>query len=245
MRVFYDKEKSLELMERIQKQFSRKEGETSRGKEIHVSDVIGCEVAAYCRIKNFPSKITKQGIGLMVFGIIAQRVLQWTYPKEWREWESRIDIMNEEETIFGHIDVFEEEKFPLEAKASRKKIFKSDQIPDYYLKQIMAYMAMEGAEKGWIVIFNVFSCQIMAFQIVMNATERLAKLALMTGKAAKIRQSILEDKPDILTVTGEEYGGCNYINDCPRVAECFEKWKVLKEQKREEEKKWKKKSPLD
>jgi len=222
-------------MERIQKRFGKHAKKTARGQECHVSDVLGCEVKAYCRMKGLPRKMTKQSIGLMIFGIIAQKILQWTYPREWTEYESTIDAISEEETVFGHIDVHEEMKYPLEVKASRKKVFKRSQIPEYWLKQLISYMAMEGADKGWIIIFNVLSCQIMAFQVRMTASERLDQLALLTSKAARIKKSVKEDSPNILQIDPTNYPYCYYKNSCPRVKECFEKWKERK----------KKKSPLD
>lgn len=219
-------------MKRITDKFGRDAEQTARGKESHVSDVIGCEVKAYCRMMKFPRKITKQTIGLMVFGIVAENVLAWTYPRDCRQVKSTIKAVKEEETVFGHIDLLEDLKNPFEVKASRKRIFRREQIPKKWLKQLNCYMAMEGADKGWIVIFNVFSCQIMAFQVLMTEKDRLAQLVLMTSKANKIKKAVDASDPSRLEVNGEEYEFCYYKASCPKVEECRNKWDEFKKQKK-------------
>lgn len=224
-------------MQRIQKKFGYRASKTSRGKEIHVSDLTGCLMKPYCRVTGVERKQSKSSIGLMVFGIIAQKLLQWTYPKRVCEFEANIALLKDIENIFGHIDIYEKEIYPIEVKASRKRVFKSSQIPIAWVEQLMSYMSMTGAHLGWIVLFNVFSVQIMAFKFVLSKKDILGWLVTLSKRASSIITATKTKDCSELEICPEEYEWCGYKHGCPRAEECRQKWKEWKKSREEERKK--------
>lgn len=230
MRIFYDKEKSMELMKRIEDKFGE-ENKYQRGTEIHVSDLCYCLMKTYCRITGIERQQTKSSIGVMVFGIIAETVLGWTYPKDVLQYKSSMPMTSEEENIFGHIDVFEEFKYPLEVKASRKQVFMANQVPPQWIEQLISYMSMEGCQTGWIVIFNIFSTQIIAFQINLTREEILDwQIALSTRRIQTLEAIKLKD-PTKIPIRADEYSFCDYRFKCPKGEECYKKSREIVTQK--------------
>jgi len=232
IRIFYDKEKSIELMQRIEDKFGAKSRKTARGAEMHVSDLTGCPLKPYCRIVGLEREFTKGAIGVMVFGIVAENMLGWTFPSEQLQYQSFIPSLKGEENIFGHIDIYEDYKFPLEVKASRKRVFKSKDIPHYWVEQLMSYMAMQNANTGWIIMFNVFSTVIMAFQIQMTADDIICWLITLTERATRIKDAVKKKDPLLLEPNAQEYNWCSYKKVCPRRLVCRDKYNELEAEKR-------------
>lgn len=234
--IFYDKEKSMELMQRIEEKFGESSRRTARGSEMHVSDLTGCQLRPYCRVIGIPRETTKQQVGIMVFGIIAETILGWTFPKDQLQFPSNLSLLEGEENIFGHIDIYEKFIFPLEVKASRKNIFKRSEIPIYWVEQLMSYMAMQGATKGWLVLFNVFSCQIMAFQFRLSKDDILAWLITLTNRASIIKDAVRRKDPSNLEINPQQYEMCDYKHHCPRADECKRRHKDMQAEKARDKK---------
>lgn len=221
-------------MQRIEEKFGATSRKTARGSEMHVSDLTGCLVKPYCRIIGLPRHHTKLQVGVMVFGIVAENILGWTYPRDELQYQANIWLLEGDQNIFGHIDIYEDKKYPLEVKASRKSIFKAKDVPDYWVEQLMSYMSMMGAEKGWMVIFNVFTTQIMAFQMRLSPDDILGWLITISERANKVRRAVDTKDPSDLPINPKIYNFCDYKNDCPRRSECHNRWKELERQKKEE-----------
>lgn len=227
-RLYYDKEKSLDLMQRIEKKFGETSRKTARGSEMHVYDLTNCPVKAYCRLLGMEAKITKISIGLMVFGIVSENVLGWTFPNDELQYQTSISLIDPDESIFGHIDIYEDKVYPLEVKGTRKNIFKGSDIPIPWVEQTMSYMAMQGATMGWIILFNVFSAQIMAFRLVMTSNDILDWLITLSVRSSTIKKAVKERSPTALEIHPEEYENCNYKLSCPRSQECHKKSNEIK-----------------
>lgn len=238
MEIFYDKEKSAEIEKKlIDKWFhweeqrkhyriSREERVAKRGKEFHVSDVVGCPLKTYCRMKNFERKFTKTNVGLMLFGIVAQKFIQWLYSEEECEYEAWIP-----DVIIGHIDVLEMGKYPLEVKASRKRIFKRSQLPQTWVEQLVCYMAMMSSEIGWLIILNIFSCQVTCFCIKMTKEDILGQLVAISTTVNERRRAVNLERPTMLRPNAEDYEWCYYKHVCPRRADCKRKSDAIKKRK--------------
>lgn len=231
MRIFYDKQKTEELTQRIIDNFDRENKKSTRGTEVHVSDLIGCQVAAYNRITGVPANKTKSSKGLMAFGIASELVLALTYDEEERQKESRL-FLKEDESIFGHIDIFESLMYPLEVKNSRLRVFKASDIPQKWVEQLMAYMSIEGATTGWIVVFNAVSTQLIAFRLEMTKDDILGWLSTLTTRTHNILVAVNSDRnPFKLEVDGKNYSMCYYKKDCKRVQECKKKYYEIRKAK--------------
>lgn len=256
MKIYYDKEKSAELEQKlIDKWFKteeikgkyrikRDERVAKRGKEFHVSDVVCCPLETYCRLLKLKRKFSKKSIALMLFGIVAQKLIQWLYPDEDCEYEAMIP-----DIVIGHVDVFEDQKHPMEIKATRKRIFKRDQIPQKWVEQLACYMAMTSSKIGWLIILNIFSCQVSCFCIEMTDEDVLGQLVLISTTVNERRRAANLERPTMLRPSAEQYEHCNYKRNCPRRADCKRKFdeiqkrkEALSQRKKNEKKP---KSPLD
>lgn len=242
MEIFYDKEKSAEIEQKLIDKWSKWEGErkhyrvrrdeqvAKRGKEFHVSDVVCCPLQTYCRMKKFQRKFSKKNVGFMLFGIIAQKLFQWLYTEEECEYEAWIP-----DVAIGHIDIFEAGKYPMEIKSSRKRIFKRSQLPQKWVEQLVCYMAMTSSEIGWLVILNIFSCQVTCFCIKMTKEDILGQIVAMSTTVNERRRAVNLERPSMLRPDAEQYEFCYYKHVCPRRADCKRKYDSMK--KREEERK--------
>lgn len=233
MKFFFDKHKSEELTKRIEAKFFREY--IPRGNELHVSDLTACLMKPVCRLIGLKREDTKASVGLMVFGIIAENVVAWTYPADVLQFKSSMNLLKDEDDIFGHIDIFEEKRFPLEVKGTRKRIFKTKDMPLNWVEQLVSYVSMQGADKGWLVILNILSCQLMAFRVEMTDQDRLDWLITLTSRAdavKKLAKEIIEKGINInltvLEIRSEDYSMCSWKKSCPRLDECKRKAKELK-----------------
>ena len=246
MRVVYDKKKSEDLAQRILDKFGHEARKTSRGQEMHVSDLTGCQIKPFCRLTGIPRNATKTQIGVMVFGIVAENILGWTFPKDCLQYNANFPLLDKSQDIFGHIDIMEDRKFPIEVKATRKRIFKGADIPVYWAEQLMSYMAMHGQNIGWIVFYNIMSTQIIAFRMEMSNNDILDWIIVLNERAAKIRKAAIANDSSGLKVNPTQYSFCDYKQDCPRREECSDLFKQIRREKAKINKEKKKKnSPLE
>lgn len=239
MKIYYDAKKSAELEQKLVAKWGEVERYGSReyqmeehepvthGHEKHAYDIIYCPVKFICRNLGFEKKFTKESIGMMFIGVVTQKLIQWLFPIDEREYKSAI-----EDIINGHIDVFEEKTYPLEIKATRKRIYKKDQIPSVWINQITIYMAMESKNKGWIVIVNLVSCQISAYCVEMyrdEIMETLEEIMRRIGNLEFMEKEKLKEKPDYskAEIQPDEYEFCDYKFSCPRREDCKEKFESL------------------
>jgi len=238
LKIYFDKEKSAELEKKLIDKWFLWEDEKRkyrikrelkvaiRGSEFHISDVVCCPLKTYCRIKKFERKFTKKTVGVMLFGIVAQKLVQWLYPDDQCEHEAVIP-----DIVIGHIDIFEDFKYPLEIKSSRKRIFKRSQIPQMWVEQLVSYMAMTSSKKGWIILLNVFSCQVTCFCIEMTDTDILGQLVVISDTINRRRRAINLENPNMLRPSAEQYEHCQFKHNCPRKVECKRKFQVIQNRK--------------
>lgn len=232
IKIFYDKEKSMVLMKRIEEKFGEQSRKKPRGSEMHVSDLTGCPLKPYCRLIGLKQIFSKSSIGIMVFGIVSENMIGWTFPNEQLQYQSSIPFVEGDENIFGHIDIYEDFKFPLEVKSSRKTVYKASQLPRIWVEQLMSYMAMQGETLGWIVLFNVFAATIMAFQLQMSNSDIMGWLITLTERSGRIKLAFKKRNPMWLEPSGEEYFYCAYKKECPRRVACRDKWKEIEAEKK-------------
>jgi hypothetical protein len=235
MKLYYDKAKAEEITRRIEEKFA--EDKHERGDDVHVSDLAGCLMKLFCRLIGLTREESKASVGLMVFGIITEQVIAWTYPEETWQYLSSMNLVTEEEDISGHIDIFELLKFPLEVKGSRKRIFKTQDLPINWVEQLTSYISMQGSDKGWLIIFNILSCQVMAFCMEMTQQDRLDWLITLANRRNKVVGSAKKYKknkdPEFLTIDirPKDYTYCAYKKVCLRRDECKKKSRELSKKK--------------
>jgi len=241
MKIYYDKDKSAEIERKLWEKWdernrSRDEyepithSETPHGSEYHVSDAIYCPMKKICQDLGFPREFTKQGIGTMLVGIVAQKLIQWLYPPSEREVVALMSNL-----VQGHIDIYEQLRYVIEIKFSRKRIYRRDDVPDIWINQVCSYMAMKSSYKGWIIIVNLISCQVSAFCIELYNSDILDILLALTNSVIHMDYLKNTQKYDEAQIHPEEYTGCAYKNKCPQKDRCKDQHSKSK----------KPKSPLD
>lgn len=247
MKICYDANKSTELMDRILAKFNKEQEGNKRGDEMHVSDLTGCLMKPYCRLVGLEqAPMTKLTKGILIFGIVAENVLGWTFTDEELQFESSFDLVESETNIFGHIDIMQEKTDILEIKSTRKQVHAAKDIPVYWLEQLMSYMTMHSKHVGWIVFYNIVSTNIIAFRVEMTNDDILDWIIVLNERAILVRTAARDDTPDIVPIMPTHYTFCPYRKVCPRRMECRDRSKeelAAKTKKRRESAK--KSSPLE
>lgn len=214
MKFYYDAEKTKELEQKLVDRWVKTQ--LPRGNELHVYDVTYCNVKAYNRLTGVKPYFTKQVIGFFVFGVVSQKIIQELFPEDEREFVPEKFLKE----IEGHIDVYELKVNPLEIKSSRKRIFKAKDIPQKWVEQLMSYMAKTNRNKGWLIIVNVFSCQLSCFCLELTDGELENQRVIMLYNATQILNAVKNRNPNNLYVSPKEYNACIYKKVCPRRGEC-------------------------
>jgi hypothetical protein len=228
LRIFFDAKKTKELQDAlVDKWFEisqyggdlihgMEEHESiPHGEEYHVYSVIYCPMKYICKQLGYKRKFTRTSIGVMFIGIVAQKLIQWLYPPKEREYESVLP-----NAVVGHLDVYEKLRNPIEIKASRKRVFRPEHLPDKWVDQETIYIAMENARIGWIVVVNVVSCHITAFCVDMTYEDvKYAKNEIYhrIDHLDELRRTKDYKKANI---NPDEYLYCDFKTTCPEKSRC-------------------------
>lgn len=226
LKIYYDAEKTKEIENKILTEYGdRKKDWTKTG--YNVSECSNCEMKTFNRRTGVPEIKTKQNIGFMVFGIIAEIVMTSIYPEDQRQYEANLN-----ELIWGHMDVYENFEFPLEGKATAKRIFKTKDLPINWVMQLVNYLTMSKGNKGWMVILDIFTRSISVFCVELPAEDKLSQIEVLMDKVSRFDKAILaKDSTGLsvsLSISPEEYELCNFKHDCSRRLECKAKHVELK-----------------
>lgn len=226
MRIFYDKEKTKEIEDKIQAKFGENTKEWAKD-GYNVSEVSGCEVKCFNRRTGVEERITKKSIGFLVFGIVSENIVAELYPEEQRQYE-----LNLFKKIFGHVDVCEDFKYSIECKATAKRIFKATDLPVYWVMQLINYITMSKTNKGWLYILDLFTRHYAAFCIQMSKEDKLLQIEVLMDKKVRYDKAIETKDASELKIMPEGYSFCNFKHGCSRRLECRDKFKLLKEKKK-------------
>lgn len=247
MKISYDKEKSRELLNRILAKFDKESEGNKRANEMHVSDLTGCLMKPYCRFVGIepeePNDIAK---GIMVFGIVAENVLGWTFSEDELQYDSSFGLVEADQDIYGHVDIMEDKTFPIEVKSTRKKVYSAKDIPIYWLEQLMSYLTMHSQNIGWIIFYNIVTTSIIAFKVEMTNQDILDWMIILNERAMTVRNAAAQKDPEIVPIMPKQYMFCQYNQRCPRRDECKERFNEMSKQVQEKRKQdAEKSSPLD
>lgn len=193
-----------------------------------VSITGNCPMKKVNRVSGLEKTTTKSSAGAMFIGIVAQKLIQWLFTPEEREYEASV-----QDIIQGHLDIFEEKKYPIEIKASRMRIFKVEQMPHKWIDQAMCYMSMVSADTGWIVIVNLITSQITSFRIEVTQEDNYDTMDEMFRRVDAINEAINTRDHSKIEIQAEEYDNCNYKHSCDRRDECKSGFYGIKMDKKE------------
>lgn len=235
MKVFYDKNKTKEVEERILDKWGKRDRKSWADRGFNVSEVTYCEVKCYCRRTGQEQRYTKESIGFLVFGIVSENVVMGIYPEDQRQHEANLN-----EIVWGHMDVYEDFKYPIEGKATAKRIYKREHLPKNWVMQLINYITMSRSNKGWLFILDIFTRQLSAWCVELTSDEKLMQIEVLMNKVSKLSNSIESEDYSELNITPEEYGLCNFKHTCPKRGECKIEAKKIEKEKREKKKRRKK-----
>lgn len=226
LKIYYDSEKTKEIEEKIWAKWGDQKKDWAK-QGYNVSECSSCEMKAFNRRTGVPETKTKQMIGFMVFGIIAELVMTSIYPEEQRQYEANLN-----ELVWGHMDVYENFMNPLEGKATAKRIFKAKDLPINWVMQLINYITMSNGNKGWLVILDIFTRTISAFCIELPPEDKLSQIEVLMDKVSRFDRAIKDHDGaglySALIIAPEEYGLCNFKKNCVRRLECKGKFNELK-----------------
>jgi len=234
IQVYYDKEKTKEVEEKLWARYGGKEKDWAKT-GYHVSECTYCEMKCFNRRIGLKQKVTKRAIGFLIFGIVTENIVMSIYPDEQCQCEAKLA-----DFVVGHLDAFEDFEYPIEGKATAKRIFKRDQIPVYWIMQLINYIVMTDKNKGWLYILDIWTRTFSAWAVELSEEAKRMQIVVLMDKVNRFNKAIPTKDPSELTIAPEEFEMCLYKHDCSKVVECRRKHKIIKAQK-EAEKKAKKK----
>ena len=231
MRVFYDKEKTKEVNDKIWEIWGgnkKKFAETG----YNVSECSGCELKCFCNRTGQEQKVTRKAIGFLVFGIIAEEIVMKLYSAEERQYEANLNGL-----VWGHMDAYEDFTHAIEGKATAKRIFKAEHLPIKWVMQLINYITMSKSNKGWLYILDIWSRTLSAFCVEISDDDKLSQIEVLMDKVSRFDYAVETRYVAKLKMSPEDYGLCFYKTTCPRRKDCKEQYKILEKQKRQKKKK--------
>ncbi len=226
MKIYYDAAKTKEIEQKLIERYGENKKEWAEN-GYNVSELSNCEAKCFNRRTGVEQRISKQGIGFLIFGIIAEQVICEVYPVEQRQYE-----INFFERIYGHMDVYENFMYPLEGKATAKQIFKAIDLPVYWVMQLVNYIAMSKGNRGWLVILGLFTRNLAAFCVELSSEDKLNQIEANMNKIGRLDNAIATKDASALNINPEEYELCHYKHSCSRKSECRDKFKEIKNKKK-------------
>jgi hypothetical protein len=226
IKIYYDSEKTKEIEDRIWSKWGEREKDWAK-QGYNVSECTYCEMKCFNQRTGMPVKITKKSIGFLVFGIVSEEIVTAIFPEDQRQYEANLN-----EKIWGHLDAFENFEFPLEGKATAKRIFKRDQIPENWAMQLINYLTLTGKNKGWLLVLDIFTRSFSAWCFEIDSATILTQIEVLMEKTTRFDKAIPIKDTSGLTISPEEYDLCHFKHDCLRKEECHTKWKELEKAKK-------------
>ncbi len=127
--------------------------------------------------------------------------------------------------VQGHIDMFLlDRRQVIEAKSTRSK---KNEVNPAYIKQLQYYMAMTGANVGYLFIVRLLEWEpekgLVTWKLTMEDSELAAVKQELNEKGEKYLAALSNKRPeDLPSVKSTEfewlcsaYGGCEYRKECP------------------------------
>lgn len=228
IKIYHDKEKTKEVEDKLIEKYARNDKVWSKT-GYNVSECTGCELKCFCRRTGIEETYTKQSIGFLVFGIVSESIVMGIYPKSECQYETNLSNL-----VTGHLDVFENLQHPIEGKATAKRIFKREHLPQVWVMQLINYLTMTGATKGWLYILDIFTRTFSAWCVEIGEEERLMQIEVLMNKVSRFNKAIPANDPTELTVSPKEYSLCHFKRKCPKRIQCKKAAKIIADKEKAE-----------
>jgi len=200
LKIYYDGDKADEISAKLFDHFNSHSGHRTT---VHLSDTVHCEMKCYNRLTGMIEARDKRSAAFMLFGEVGQELLQRVYPEE----ECEFSIEGE---LPLHIDIFENQEYPLEIKWSAQKIFRGEDIPNAWLQQLLGYMALTNKVVGWMVIVNLFTRELTTFKMISSLEELELQRHKIHDSVDRIDDAAKTKNPSKLVLVLDECPYCGF-----------------------------------
>lgn len=170
----------------------------------HRSDGIVCSLEAYWRITGeVKGEYRSKDTGIVLIGEIAHGFLERGFDAQ-----EKIFLI---EGIKVTIDAIHGE-FPVEAKTTRKQIYKKEDIPKDWVEQLAIGMSVMDVDKGYLMIINIVSAAFLVFEFTMSPQERELTRTAFLWQIRNIANAIDKKDPSLLK---PRYSDCHWCHFRP------------------------------
>jgi hypothetical protein len=168
----------------------------------HRSDAIACPLKAYWRITGeLKGEFRSRDVGIVMIGTMAHKVLEEGFDAK----EQVYDIAGVQVTIDALAG-----KFPVEIKTTRKRIFRSGDIPADWVEQLCIGMSVMNVDKGYLMIINIINFALTVWEFSMSVDERELTRNAFIWQILNIADSIDKHKPELLKPRYNDCIWCYY-----------------------------------
>ena len=186
---------------------------------IHISDMLLCpRKTVFQKLQPIPLKMKE--LNFFTSGRAIHEALQrlaLAYPNKY-------DI--EKEVTYhgctGHVDIYDRvSNIPVEAKSMRKA--KVDRPKDFHVEQIKSYMAILGADNGFILyqlLLHFDETPFVVFPITMTARQREIQLQYIDSDIERFKASINNGDPSLSRHIANDARYNWLCNDCKYYSQC-------------------------
>ena len=198
----------IEHQPQLVKEFAEKiltyhyEKSTLGRKGWHRSDAIACPLKAYWRITGeVKGEYRSRDVGVLMVGEMAHIVLERGFDAQ----EKIFDIAG----IAVTIDAISGQ-YPVEIKTTRKRIFRSSDIPRSWIEQVSIAISVMNVEYGYLFIMNIINFSVTVWKFTIPEPERELVLHAFVWQILNVADCIQQHKPELLTPRYEECMYCLY-----------------------------------
>jgi len=207
IRIEEDKTLKEKLLLALEKRFEE------RGDKIHVSELILCLRLSYFRRRK-PKPPTERELSFYLDGARRHEIIEMLYGEA-----SEVKI--EKGGIVGTVDILDD--YPVEFKSTR--VYKGENFPEHYLRQIAFYMVLLGKREGRFIIQNLLpkkdEVSFGTFKITLSEEKFNEYKEEMIKSANLLKNALLADDPSILPGPKEDWR----CRTWQYTANCLEIWR--------------------
>jgi len=200
VRIEHKAEMVKDFAERILKSYYEETTEGRKG--WHRSDAITCPLKAYWRITGeLKGEYRSSDVGILMIGTMAHQVIEKGFDAK----EVVFPIAGINVTVDALAG-----KLPVEVKTTRKKIFRSGDIPRDWVEQLAIGMSVMGSEKGYLMIISIISFALTVWEFTMSEEERELTKQAFIWQILNVADAIEKHKPEQLKPRYDDCMWCLY-----------------------------------
>lgn len=169
----------------------------------HRSDAISCPLKAYWRMTGeIKQDFTSGDVGTLLLGELCHIALH----KHFDAHEKVYRLQG----IYITVDAIFNNKYPIETKSTRKKVYRKEDLLDSWIEQLCIAMAVMKVNTGYLMVLNIITFGLTVWEITMSNEEREMFLNSCIWQIVSIADAIKKKTPEILTPKHPDCKWCSY-----------------------------------